>query len=483
MELLPHALRQAYRHSVKAILCAILLLSTNSQLLAQGRQHLNPGHASTYDWSVQARLQLLDESHAHREQFYDRGFTRVLTPLVKREYELDMWMVGHQFNESFTWHQNPLGYRMHFGSYSKGRWAVFSQLHTGVELGSNSDFLINFYPQQHARGARALVEFGYQHAFGPHKVSLSHTLSEFKQDLDLTLGYEGTGESWGRFELDFTVMNHLNNVVNVAGNDSEQVISDKSQIQTTQRNFPAFFAGRYRTPPDLFYHLDFSFGWQPRRRDSIYDKFQPAYRFTQMRKARYLNASFDVKNDFSTLGVFFYMDRDRLKRSGESELFNGVYSAAQKTQKHGGFWYGYFGRIRPFVRLSHERYWDKQWGDNFSISLLAGEMNYEESRLILDAGINVQPFKLPFFIEGRYMSMKRNTIDVEASKQITKQWTDEYIFIVPHNNRLVYSFSFIASERFHFEVGGAYDIDGDLHPSNPDAKRFDKGFGKVIAWF
>ncbi len=440
-------------------------------------------HASTYDWSVQARLQLLDETHAYSEQFYDRGFARVYTPLVKREYELDNWMHGHQFNAAYAWYQQPQGYRMRFGSYSKGSLAMFSQLHTRAELGAQSDFLINFYPQQHARGTRALIEIGYEHTLEQHRFSINHTLSEYKQDLDLTLAYKVSQQRWGEVALDVTIMNYLNNFVNQVGNDDDPRVPGSWRLQTTTESFPLFFSGRYRTTGLQFYHLDISFGVQPERRDRITARDEAAFQYNQKRIAGFVNASFDIRSRLGTFGVFYYEDHDQLTRSARGNPFEGSYWAAQKTRKAGGFWYGRLGRLRPFARFSREWYTDRQDGDDFSISVLPHALDHSESRWIFDAGVNVQPFKFPFYTAIRYMSLNRDQINVASSRQITKGWTQQYIYVAPFNNRLVFSMSFDASNRFHFEIGGAYDIDGDTHEFNTVVKRFDKGFVKMLARF
>ncbi len=461
---------------------ALLIFCTGNNLFAQGHDHLNPAHATTYEWSLLARLQLLDETHAYTEPFYDRGFNRVYTPLVKREYELDTWTQAYQFDESYSWYKNPYGYRMRFGSYSKGRWAVFSQLHTLVNLGASSDFQLSFYPHQHARGSRALVEFGYQHSFDSHKLSVNHTLSEFKQDLDLTISYENENERWGHIKFDVTIMNHLNNIVNKAGNEDPKQAGLRN-LQTSVKSFPVFFFGRYRTPHEKQYHLDVSFGIQPRRIDEIIDKKLPNFMYEQQRFAGFINSSLDIRMPYATVGGFFYLDHDNLTRSATGNPFDGAYHAEQTSRKTGAFLYGYFNKLKPFIRISREKYTDQQHGDDFSISVIPEAMDYHESRWILDAGVNIRPFKALFFVEFRYMSLKRDNIDVPGSKLLTESWTNQYIFVAPHNNRFVYSLSFVASNRFHFEVGGAYDIDADVHPFNDVVKRFDKGFAKLIAWF
>ena len=471
------------------LLCAVL----PQELKAQAAGHMTPRHATTYDWSVLNRLQLLDETHAYNETFYDRGFSRMYNPQVRREYELDMWMHNHQFNEAYHWYQNPRGYRMRFGSYTKGRWAVFSELHTSVNLGAKSDFLVSAYPQQHARAERAMVEFGYQHSFGEkHKVAITHTLHEFKQDLDLTFRYTAKDDVWGELRFDFTVMNHMNNVVNKAGNDAEVINPRNRQLQTTFKTFPAFFFGRYRTPPQRNYHLDMSWGWMPRRREIFTDKTEPDFEFEQQRFVGFFNASFDVRNDWSTLGVFFYADRDNLDRQANGNPVTGEYDAEQKARRMGAFWYGYFGRVKPFARISRERYVDRQGGSAFdlngeegnTLSIIPIPLNYFEKRWFFETGVNLQPFKkLPFFTEFRYMSFKRDEIAPQDVIILARRWTQQFIEVIDHDSRIVYALSFIASDKFHLEVGGAYDIDGDSHANNPNQQRFDKGYGKVIVWF
>lgn len=473
----------AVKHSTCVrIVLLYIALSMVCNANAQGLMHIQPRHATTYEWSVLARLQLLDETHAYNEPFYDRGFNRVLTPLVKSEYELDIWTQDYQFNEAFSWFQHPQGFRTRFGSYSKGSLAIFSELHTMVAVGRDSDIQINFYAHQHARAARALVEIGYQHTFNQHKVSVLHTLSEYKKDLDFTLAYQTSSETRGEFTLDFTILNYLNNLVNTIGNEDPKHEGVR-QLQTSYKTFPAFFFGRYRTNPDRFYHVDLSFGWQPNRKDVITDKMLPAFRYEQQRAVSFVNASIEVSTSYSTLGIFHYYDHDFLTRSASADPFEGAYSARQRSQKLGAFWYGYFNKFRPFLRISRESYSDRQSGDDFSISIIPQKLNYDESKWIIDAGLNIQPFEVPFFAEFRYMSMNRDKLEMLASKQLGDEWTKQYFFNVPHNNRLVCSINFNASNTLHLEIGAAYDIDGDTHQYNDVVKRFDKGFAKLIVWF
>jgi len=484
------ALFPTRRYKLLLLACFLSLVQTIPciPVHAQFLWSEEPDHATTYDWSMVNRLQLMDRSHAFGDIFYDRGFGRVYTPDVKREYELDLLTQEFSFEDSFKWYADRNGLRSRFGSYTKSTWAVLTELHPEIELTSKSSIVLHTYLHQDPRANRALFEFEFRKQINDRSTfSIRQTLAEFKKDLDLSLNYSIATESAGRFSFDLVLQNYLNNLVNVAGNDENLPSALQSRIETTYRTFPLLLFFRYTTPENEWFYADLSGGWQPQLRSDLTEITEEDFNISQTEDLYYLNGSVDLRFNKTVLGVYGYTEFTRLERDdgGTSIPFPGRYTTRQQLFKFGFFGYGTYGRFRPEFRISRERYTDRQSGTNFDLSTIPEAFDYDEWRWLLNAGISYKAGSLPLVFSGNYQYLTRD-LDREASTLITRQWTNQYIWTVGEDQRVTFKITYRPHPKVYIQVGAAYDIDGDItdNPSfQPVRKSFDKGFGKFLVRF
>lgn len=111
----------------------------------------NIPHATTYGWSFKNKIQILDRSHSYDYGIYDRGFGAVQTLLTSHEYEMDMLTYNYRFTDAFIWDKYGSGSKTHFGSITKSRLALFTEISQEVTLSSKSDLNIDMVIQGDAR--------------------------------------------------------------------------------------------------------------------------------------------------------------------------------------------------------------------------------------------------------------------------------------------------------------------------------------------
>lgn len=180
------------------IMLGVFVISETAQ--AQTLNYDKIPHSSTYSWSYKNKIQILDRTHSYDYGIYDRGFGAVQTLLTSHEYEMDMLTYNYRFTDSYIWDKHGSGSKTHFGSITKSRLALFTEIAQEIPLNGKSDLNIDVVIQEDARAKRAYFEFGYQFLVHPnHSFEISHNFSEFKKDLDATLSYRYSSNNLGTF--------------------------------------------------------------------------------------------------------------------------------------------------------------------------------------------------------------------------------------------------------------------------------------------
>lgn len=457
----------------------LISLCSPTQLVAQ-YGFSNPAHGTTYDWSFENRLQILDRSHAYGNYFYDRGYGRVITPLLNGEYELDMMTQEFLPGDQFAWHQNPNGVRTRAGSYRKTRLAVYSEVHTNSKFSDVSHVNTHVYLQQNARATRALLEIEYLHKLGDgHSIAALHTLTEYKQDLDVTLSYRYSNKSLGDFRFDFTYLDYLNNLVHTVGNDTNPLKIEEENYRFRYKSSPIFFYTRINAPSNNTVFWDISAGWQPKVRKVYNYRVDRDFRLEENSYIYFINGSLSFNFQNSTIGIYGYFDKNPTRRSSRDNPFDGHYKSIQHLKRFGIFYFGHYDWFQPYLRVSREYYYDQQEGTNFELSLINEPLDLRMKRWLGDIGIGIRPFKSNFRFLPRYHFLDHSFDDPEY--QIMQSgWTEQNFTGVKFNHRITLSLLFNPHEKVYFEIGAAYDIDGDDYDNNPTVRRFDKGFTKIL---
>lgn len=449
-------------------------------------------HFSTFDWTQTLRLQILDKSHAFGDVLYDRGFSRVLTPLTKHEYELDMMNQEFDFGDQFKWDRgNKNGLRSRFSSYDKSRWAVFTELNVDSELNNHSKIGLNTYLQQNARANRALFEFSYKRKINEdHTLSIQQTVAEYKKDVDVTLSYQYKSKKAGLIRFDVTYQDYLNNIVNDVGNDpyfqSREEASTNLQEEVLSPN--VLFLGRWLSNGENQLHWDLSFILQPPVKKEIFGESGDLFTIRTKESIYVMNGLFDVKKGPLTLGVFGYITYNNEDRAGFTDSTIVDYNSKQMNTKLGVIAKASLGKFTPLFRLSREFYTDKQNGNTGGVSVVNQEFDFYEKRWMLDAGLTYN-INNSVSVTTRYQSQLRTT-DEDVIRQLystgeienmVRNWSQFYINDGQRlDNRVSLHVSLFLHQKIRVQIFGAFDLDADINRYNDRVQRFDKGGLKMV---
>lgn len=460
------------------IISVILCLTLAEKTICQTSQNHSIPHATTFYWSFENRTQLLDRTHSYGDEYYDRGFRAVITPYTPREYVLDMYTYEYPFTDSYIWDKNLEGLRVNFGSYTKSELAVYNLLNKNIKLTNSSAINLTSVLQQDGRANRAFFEIRYNYTLlDKHTLSLSHTLTDQKQDLDLTLGYTYSDNSWGNFQLDITYQNYINNIVHQVGNDQGRRWQDFND--DIYKNMPLFIFTRYYSSPDRFWYLDISAGYQPEIKLEKKIFKEPEFLIEQSETIYFFNSSLSFQVWKTVLGGFIYHDHSDLSRSSPAKNpIDGFYDSNQKLSKAGIFGYLFLGRFQPHLRLSFEEYSDLQNGTDFNYSSIPELIDYKEQRVLFDIGSSFEIIKEKLSVLARYLSLDRNLVTDD------QRIYSRHFRIEPYDDtdkRIALSFQITPGRNFFFELGASYDVDKDIRGSRKHL--FDKGFGKLSIRF
>lgn len=463
----------------KYLLSLLLLLSfelndrVKAQILYQDARHF-----STFDWTQNLRLQILDKSHAYGDLLYDRGFSRVLTPLTKHEYELDMMTQEFYPGDQFQWSQEgSKGLRTRFGSYDKGRWALFTELHVDSKLSDKTTLGLHTYLQQHARADRALFEFVYQRRIDQnHSIYIQQTLADYKKDVDATLSYRYQNETLGKFRFDITYQDYLNNIVNEVGNDPYFQTREESSVNLQEEVLSPniLLLGRWESHATRPFHWDLSFIVQPQVKKEIFGESRNTFSVNTKESVYVLNGIIDTNIGPLTLGFFGYKTLNNEKRNGIADSINVDYNARQVNTKFGFIARGTWWKVSPLFRISREYYNDTQTGVHGGISVVDQEMNFAEKRWMLDTGL-IYRVSDTISIMSRYQSQLRTTdedeirrlYDADVIENMVRNWSQFYINTGRRlDNRISLHITMHPHEKVRFQLFGAYDLDADTNRYN-----------------
>lgn len=449
-------------------------------------------HFSTFDWTTNLRLQILDKSHAYGDLLYDRGFSRVLTPLTKHEYELDMMNQEFYPGDQYQWNQGELnGLRSRFSSYDKGRFAVFTELHVDTELSKNAVLGLNTYLQQHARANRALFEFAYKRKITEnHSIYIQQTIAEYKKDVDATLSYRYRNVKFGHFRFDITYQDYLNNIVNDVGNDPYFQTREESSINLQEDVLSPniMMLGRWMSSGTKPFHWDLSFIVQPKVEKEIFGEPRSTFSVKTKESIYVLNGLIDLNLGPLTIGLFGYKTINNERRNGFTDSTNVDYNTRQVNTKVGFIATGSWWKVTPLFRISREHYNDTQAGNNGGISVVDKEFNFEENRWMLDAGL-LYRINDAISVMSRYQSQLRTTdedevrrlYDADVIENMVRNWSQFYINTGRRlDNRISLHIIMQLHSKVRFQLFGAFDLDADTNRYNDRIQRFDKGGAKMI---
>jgi hypothetical protein len=334
--------------------------------------------------------------------------------------------------------------------------------------------------QQDATAQRSLLEFSYDwQVDGPHHVGVRHTISQYKPDFDASVYYQYGTSATGRVRAEFTLMDAYHDFIFKTLGVSEK---DETYVRNYQQR-PYLGRIALQTPARYDLRAELHAGWQTESAMVVQSQFNSDYRYKDREAAHFVGALVEYNAGPITGGLIFQRDKSSLDRRGLRVAVTSDYSTTQRFQRGGAFLLGTWGPLVGEAWFFLEDYYDRQEGDDFSLSTISRSMNYTEYRKNYRIRLAYLPSATGFYGSIEYLAMSRRL----GPKPwiMGNEWTNHWYSLAPSNYRV----SNVVGYRFGtgaVEVGINYDLDGDEHyKAEPDyeKKRFDNGFVRfVLSW-
>jgi hypothetical protein len=437
-------------------------------------------HVTLSGWAAGRRLRMLSRRAAIGGRTYDRGVFRHITPPMDREYALDMTNYRFSPLEDFAWERLDSGLRARAGSFVRAEWALVTEIKHTADIGDGHALRIDAIMQQDAVAQRAFVEVNYDWTFLPgHHVGLRHTFSDYKPEFDPSFFYQYGNRREGRVRAEVTLLDAYNNLV-----FSTLGVSDKDEDFVRIYEQPPILGQiTIETPDDASVRAELHAGWQPARSLAVEAIDDPSYRYRDRESAHYVGALVEVHRGPVTSGLIVQRDYARLDRLGLRSGVTSDYQTEQRFQRGGVFLLGSWGPLQGEAWFFLEDYYDRQSGEDFSLSTIGQSLNYTEYRKNYRFRLAYVPNQEGLYTSLEYLGMSRRLGD--RSWVMGNEWTDHWYSLAPSNYRL----SGVVGYRFGagaVSLGMNFDLDGDVHyKAGPDyaKKRFDNGFIRFsLAW-
>ncbi len=437
-------------------------------------------HVTLTGWMNRRRRALLDQHNAFGDRTYDRGVFRHITPKMDREYALDMTTYRFSPFETATWRRLNSGLRVRVGSIVRAEWAFVTDIKHTAALADDHTLRIDATLQQDATAERSLLEFSYDwRVEGRHHVGVRHTISQYKPDFDASVYYQYGSSLTGRARVEFTMMDAYHDFIFKTLGVSEK---DETYVRSYQQH-PYLGRIALETPDQYALRAEVHAGWQPESALVVQSQLDSDYRYRNREATHFFGALVEYNAGPVTGGLIVQRDKSSLHRTGLRSAVTSDYSTTQRFQRGGAFLLGTWG---PFVGEAWfflEDYYDRQEGEDFSLSTISRSMDYTEYRKNYRARFAYMPSPTGFYGSVEYLAMSRR---LGSNPWIMgNEWTNHWYSLAPSNYRL----SNVIGYRFAqgaVEVGINYDLDGDEHyKAEPDyrKKRFDNGFVRfVTSW-
>ncbi len=435
-------------------------------------------------WVENHRLLVLDQRHNRGERFYDRGIFRHVMPRKDREYALDM--MAQRFSWDEFGYQSVAANSMHVraGSVRRDLFAFVSRLQSTVEVASGHTISIDGIFQQDAEALRPFLELGYGWQFASHHTAgVRHTFSEYKPDLDVTAFYRFHRPVLGQVEVAVTLQNLYSDFI-------DQQLSILPQFRDVIRSYaqrPYLLSVSYTSPDRWPVRGEIVGAVQPISQANYTSQTRSGFQYQDEQRLHYVAALLEYHRAPFSGGLFYKGDASWLRRRGLGNQISSRYTTEQRFWRAGLFLEHQWGAVEGSLRGFTGSYRDEQYGRDFSRSIIAQNLDYEEQQWGLRTRLRYRWEPGPFAGLG-YDALRRTYANEYALNKVRNPvaftpWANQWKGAGspgPSNHRLVV----LGGHRFShgkIEVGFGIDLDGDdQHPAKLSAKRFDNGFGRLI---
>jgi hypothetical protein len=436
-------------------------------------------------WAEDRRLQMLERRQAHGDVTYDRGVFRHITPPMDREYALDMTNYRFSPLEDYAWKHMQTGMRVSTGSIVRAEWALRTELKHTADIGDGHALGIDALMQQDGQAQRMLVQVEYDwNVAAHHHVGVRHSFSNYKPDFDPSFFYQYGNIRQGRIRTEVTLLDAYNNLI-----FGSLGVSNKDEDLTRIYNrIPVLGQVTLESPDRYPLRGEVYVGWQPESELALEAQDDPTYRYRDQETAHYAGALLEyafgaTAFGITTVGLIAQRDFAALDRQGLREAVTSDYATEQRFQRAGAFVLGAWRSLRAEAWFFLEDYYDRQSGEDFSLSTIGQAMNYTEYRKNYRVRVAYVPSQTGWYTGLEYLGMSRRL--PEQWYIMGNEWTNHWYGLAPSNYRV----SGTAGYRFGagaIGFGINFDLDGDEHyKAGPEytKKRFDNAFFRfALEW-
>lgn len=424
---------------------------------------------------------VIDREHAFGDRYFDRGVFRHITPLIDREYDLDMMAYRFRPAEDARWQQASGGIRMRAGSVERDLWAIKTEIKNTVPLGENGShlFSIEGVLQEDPQASRSLLEMSYGYALSKkHAIGLRHTFTRYKAGLDVTPFYAYASPTWGRAEVEFTFLDAYNNFIY----EQLGINTDVLDVVKTYDQKPYLLQLTYASPERYRLGGELIVGWRTES-TATFDSQLSDFRFSETERVHYVSALLEYRlTEPVAAGLYLKRDASRLSRVTGSDSLNTDYANRQTHQRIGAYVRGEWDHVRGEVYAFTGRYDDSQTGDGFDTSIISQSFDLDTEMWALSARLIYDARGWPY-VGLQYFRFRRD-LNVPRTTVLAREWTKKYYSAGPNHERLVA----LIGHRFgrgSVAMGIGYDLDADpiRYLDDESPKYFDNGYFRfAMTW-
>lgn len=424
------------------------------------------------EWAATRRLWVLDRSHSYGDLFYDRGVFRHITPLMDREYAIDLATYRFTPGQDYAWGQQQSGVRLRAGSITRNKWGIVTQMKHTADLGEDHTLRIDADLREDAQTQRALLEFRYDWMVASnHHVGLRHTFAQYKPDFDVSAFYQYGDFRSGRVRAEVTALDAYNDFLfDVLG-----VWSGEEEYERIYEQNPYLMQLTAVSPTQYSLRGELHVGWQPTSELLVQSQLNEDERYRDRETSHYLGAMVAYDMEPITTGLVYQRDHSSLDRRGRRSAVSSNYRTEQQYERVGAFLTGGWRAFRGSAWFFLEDYEDQQTGTDFSLSTIDRPMDWRERRTNYQLRLYYVPDAVGVFVGVEYVGLDRRPVD--PSGIMASQWATGWAGrgVSHYRGPVILGYRF---GRGAVSIGINYDFDADQK-----GDRFDNGFFRfTLAW-
>jgi len=423
-------------------------------------------------WAADRRLWMLDRRHSYGDQYYDRGVFRHITPLMDREYPIDLATYRFTPGQDQAWREIDTGMRIRTGSITRNQWGISTEIKHVADLGSGHSLGIDAFLREDAQTQRVLLEMAYDWTVASnHHVGVRHTFAQYKPDFDVSAYYQYGDDDSGYVRAEATAMDAYNDFLfGVLG-----VWKGREEYERVYEQNPYLLQLAVSSPPRYPLRAELFGGWHTPSELVVQSQFNENERYRDREGGHYLGAMVSYRMGPVTTGLMYQRDQSSLDRLGLRSAVTSDYWTEQRYERGGLFATGGWGPFRGSVWLFLVDYYDRQRGTDFSLSTIDQALSWDEERTNYQFRFYYVPEATGLFVGVEYVGLDRRSAPVTGV--MGNQWATSWGDRGPSHYRgpviLGYRFG-----RGAVSMGINYDFDADLK-----GDRFDNGFFRfTLAW-